>query len=64
MPNTSNNDHDLLIRIDERVTDILVAIRAQNGRIRALERWRWVITGAVTVVAVSLGYILKLVSLQ
>jgi len=62
---TMPNHNELLIRIDERVRVILeevsslkIEMQIQNGRIRALEKWRWAMSGAITllgVVAIFLG---------
>lgn len=52
------NDHDLLIRLDEKVTGLIAEVKKltdfQNKRIddherriRRLERWMWVASGAL-----------------
>ncbi|MHC1602531.1 MAG: hypothetical protein ACXQS4_04810 [Methermicoccaceae archaeon] len=52
------NDHDLLVRIDERVGDIQLdveelkdALATHTTRIGALERWRAYVLGGAAVVA-------------
>ena len=51
----AEKDHDLLIRIDERVGDILGEVKTLNGRVRNLERWRWILTGMVAAVSLLFG---------
>ena len=51
------NDHDLLIRIDERVLDILKEIKSINGRLRAVEKWKWRISGGLTLLALVVGIV-------
>ncbi len=51
----AEKDHDLLIRIDERVGDILSEVKILNGRVRNLERWRWILTGMVVAVTFVFG---------
>jgi len=53
----AENDHDLLIRIDERVADILKEIKSINGRLRAVEKWKWRISGGLTLLAVVVGLV-------
>jgi len=55
---TTPNHNELLIRIDERVRVILeevsslkIELQIQNGRIRALEKWRWRLSGAISLLA-------------
>ncbi len=55
-------DHDLLIRIDERLDKVLKCveeqgklIKIQNGRILSLEKWKWIQIGVWSVVAVISG---------
>lgn len=50
-----SEDHDLLIRIDERVGDILDEVKVLNGRICSLERWRWLLSGAIAMLALVFG---------
>lgn len=52
---TIDKDHDLLIRIDERVGKILKEFKVLNGRVRSLERWRWILTGMVAAVSLVFG---------
>ncbi len=52
---TTDEDHDLLIRIDERVGDILDEVKTLNGRVRSLERWRWILTGMVAATSLVFG---------
>ena len=51
----TDKDHDLLIRIDERVGDILGEVKTLNGRVHNLERWRWILTGMVATVSLVFG---------
>lgn len=55
---TTQSHNELLIRIDERVRVILeevsslkIEMQIQNGRIRALEKWRWRLSGAISLLA-------------
>lgn len=52
-----DKDHDLLIRIDERVADILSEIKSINGRLRAVEKWKWRISGGLTLLALVVGVV-------
>lgn len=65
------NDHDLLIRIDERqketierIDDIKVSLcdgnkrfEGHDGRIKKLEVWRGYASGSVAVILLGVGYI-------
>lgn len=48
---TTASDHDLLIRIDERMDSLYAYIMGSEGRVglaarvRSLERWRWIVYG-------------------
>jgi hypothetical protein len=53
----AEKDHDLLIRIDERVLDILKEIKSINGRLRAVEKWKWRISGGLTLLALVVGVV-------
>jgi len=53
----ADNDHDLLIRIDERVLDILKEVKSINGRLRAVEKWKWRISGGLTLLALVVGLV-------
>lgn len=48
------NDHDLLITLHEKVTNLIEKVSTltddHEQRIRVLERFRWVIIGAVVVI--------------
>ena len=55
-------DHDLLIRIDEKVDGIVIDIeeikkdvKTQNGRVDKLELWRSMLIGAWTILVFALG---------
>ena len=55
-------DHDLLIRVAERIEAVCVDVidtraelRAQNGRVRSLENWRYLLAGGLTVLLFILG---------
>ena len=55
----NGDDHDVLIRVDERtntildvLTEVHIELKRQNGRIGALERWQARILGAVGFAAV------------
>ena len=63
----NENDHDLLVRIDERVGDIqkdIVDLKdgltTHAKRIGALERWRAYILGVSGVIAVVVSVVVKL----
>ncbi len=58
------SDHDLLIRIDERIgdqakdiKDIVKQVTLQNSRIRKLENWRWYLGGIIVAVFGILKFI-------
>ncbi len=34
-------DHDLLVRVDERMTTTAAAVAGLERRVRGLERWAW-----------------------
>ena len=53
----AEKDHDLLIRIDERVLDILEEIKSINGRLRTVEKWKWRISGGLTLLALVVGVV-------
>ena len=55
-------DHDLLIRVAERVEAVYIDVagtrhelQAQNGRVRSLENWRYLLAGGLTVLLFVLG---------
>jgi len=57
-----DNNHALLARIDERVgnidrrmSELVEDIKTQDRRIRALEKWKWRMSGAITLLAVGSG---------
>lgn len=52
-----DKDHDLLIRIDERILDILKEVKSINGRLRAVEKWKWRISGGLTLLALVVGIV-------
>ena len=54
----NDDDHDVLIRVDERTNTILnrveevhIELKKQNGRIGALERWQARILGGIGLAA-------------
>ena len=64
----AGEDHDILIRIDERtnetnkhVSTMAIELAKLNGRVRRLESWRSWLTGAVVGVGLVVGYLAKLV---
>ncbi|MHC1596785.1 MAG: hypothetical protein ACXQT3_00560 [Methermicoccaceae archaeon] len=61
------NDHDLLVRIDERVEvihndieEIKGTIASHNRRLGVLERWRAYVLGAAAVVATLISIMVGL----
>ena len=55
-----DNNHVLLARIDERVGninkrmgEIAKDMKSQDCRIRALEKWRWGLSGALTLLGLG-----------
>ena len=42
-----SEDHDLLIRMDEKLDDVLRRLPALEARVRILEEWKWKWAGAV-----------------
>jgi hypothetical protein len=42
----ADNDHDLLVRMDEKLTQALSGQKDHEGRIRHLERTIWLFSGA------------------
>lgn len=59
------DDHDLLVRIDERVDTILEKVKEQNGRVKAIELWKANLKGKLAIIAVvggaAAGLILELI---
>jgi hypothetical protein len=55
-----HSDHDLLIRLDQKVDGMVEKIDTltddHETRIRALERQRWIIVGGATVLSTLVGY--------
>lgn len=49
-------DHDLLMRIDERVGYIAKMMDIQDMEIESLKTWRNRTAGALTVIAGAMGY--------
>ena len=54
----NGDDHDVLIRVDERtntildvLTEVHIELKKQNGRIGALERWQARILGGIGLAA-------------
>jgi hypothetical protein len=62
MPKTVN-DHDLLIRLDEKVTAINAKLDGltddHESRIRALEKWRWISAGLGTAGGAGIAALLQ-----
>ena len=56
------SDHDLLVRIDEKVDNILKAVSDHEGRIRSLEEQQHKWLGRDGVIAAILGLIAGAVS--
>ena len=48
-------DRDLLIRMDEKVTQIYLCVKKQNNRISSLEKFKWIQLGAYTLLAALFG---------
>ena len=59
MPEVCRVDHDRLIRIDENTQAILNHLAQLNGRVRKLEVWRGYTTGAVAVLLIALGVLVR-----
>lgn len=53
----STSDHDLLTRIDVKVTRIERHLEKMNGRVSANERWRYMITGALVLLGAAVGWL-------
>jgi len=65
--NGAPSDHDLLLRIDERVRiikgdldEVKEALSSQSERINALERWKAYTIGVATVVAFAVSILLNI----
>lgn len=59
-----NNDHDLLIQLDVKVTEVLRRLDAQENRfsaiesrLSALEGFRWWVIGAAAVAGTAFSYL-------
>ena len=68
MSDSTLSDHDLLVRIDERIEvirkdieEMKDAIANHNKRIRILELWRAYVLGAAAVIAAMISIIVGLV---
>lgn len=61
------SDHDLLIRLDEKMNGLLEKITPlaadHETRLRALERWRWIIVGIAVAASTLLSYLLQALSI-
>jgi len=59
----TQTDHDLLVRIDEKLK-ILIETQERNhgdheARIRTLETQRWMVAGATAAIAVFINYLIR-----
>ena len=57
----SNSDHDLLIRIDEKLNLLIMDSSDHEKRIRAIETTRWMLMGGASVIAVVVNYLVRLI---
>lgn len=57
------NDHDLLIRLDEKVETLIRKVDAltddHEDRIRSLERQRWLFAGGASVIGTMGGWLIQ-----
>lgn len=58
--NMSTEDHDLLIRIDEKLTKALIELGTLDTRVNALETGYWKVVGGVGTLVVIGDVILKM----
>jgi len=60
----SQTDHDLLVRIDEKLKILIETQSSNHGdhetRIRAIETQRWLIAGATATMAVIANYAIRI----
>lgn len=51
-------------QINENLEEIKVEVKKTNGRVRALENWRWFITGGLAILSILIiPILLKLLTL-
>ena len=55
-------DHDLLIRIDEKVTQIEAHLRTLNGQVARNTAWRLYLTGAIVFIGSILGVVVAVLT--
>jgi hypothetical protein len=57
------SDHDILIRLDERTRNMDKKVdqltNDHESRLRSLERARWIVGGAASVVGIIGGYVIQ-----
>ena len=58
----NQEQHEMLVRIDERVNDLLGTAKDVETRLRRLERFRNWAAGVGAVISAALGYNLKTIS--
>lgn len=58
--NDNQTDHDLLIRMDEKLELIIKDNKDHESRIRSLEQFRWQLVGGILVLNGVADYILYL----
>lgn len=46
----AKTDRELLLLTAVKVHEIDARVLSQNGRLRALEKWRWLLAGAIAVI--------------
>lgn len=59
----SKEDHDLLIRIDERTEALDEYVKKVGKDVEKLKSWKNKTTGAISIIGVVVGYIIYLLSL-
>lgn len=59
MQNTSNSDHDLLIRVDEKLTILLAQKGDHEVRLRRLEMWGGIALGLCYALQFYFNYLQK-----
>jgi len=55
----TQSDHDLLIRIDEKLSLLILDTNDHEKRIRAIETTRWMIMGGASVLSVLANYVIN-----
>jgi hypothetical protein len=57
------NDHDLLIRLDEKVSQLINQVSSLTNdheeRIRNLEKWRWYVVGIASTLSILVPYVME-----